>query len=506
MVKRRTAGYARVSTDKDEQFTSYEAQVDYYTNFIQQHTDWEFVKVYTDEGISGLNTRKRDGFNEMVEDALAGKIDLIITKSVSRFARNTVDSLTTIRKLKEKGVEVYFEKENIWTFDGKGELLLTIMSSLAQEESRSISENVTWGQRKRFSDGKITLPYKQFLGYERGENKDAPPVVNPEQAELVRRIYTLFMNGKTPGGIARLLTAECIPTPAGKTNWQASTIESILTNEKYRGSARLQKRFTIDFLTKKQKVNEGEVPQYYIEESHEAIIDPLEWDAVQDEIKRRKSIGRAYSGKSVLSAKIICGDCGEWYGLKTWHSNDKYKTVIWQCNRKYDKDKPDCSTPHFTEEEIKERFLKVYNGMLTDRSTVMTACRTAKNVLTDTTAIENEMNELVSELAIVAELTRKCVEENTSTAQDQQEYTARYNGYVERYEKAKGRYDELSAECEAKKAKGRAIERFLSDFAERDEPITEFDDCLWLTAIDRVTVRNDGVLVFRFNYGGEIEG
>lgn len=163
-VKRRVAGYARVSTDSDEQFTSYEAQIDYYTKLIKSHSDWEFVKVYTDEGISGLNAKKRDGFNEMIRNALAGKIDLIVTKSVSRFARNTVDSLSTIRKLKEHGVEVYFEKENIWTFDGKGELLITIMSSLAQEESRSISENVTWGKRKSFADGKVSMPYKKFLG------------------------------------------------------------------------------------------------------------------------------------------------------------------------------------------------------------------------------------------------------------------------------------------------------------------------------------------------------
>ncbi len=188
VVKRRVAGYARVSTATDEQFTSYEAQVDYYTRFIQTHSDWQFVKVYADEGISGLGTKKRDGFNEMISDALAGKIDLIITKSVSRFARNTVDGLVTIRKLKEKGVEVFFEKENIYSLDGKGELLLTIMSSLAQEESRSISENVTWGQRKRFSDGKVSMPYKRFLGYEKGANKGDPPVVNREQAELVRRI------------------------------------------------------------------------------------------------------------------------------------------------------------------------------------------------------------------------------------------------------------------------------------------------------------------------------
>ena len=185
----------------------------------------------------------------MVQDALDGKIDLIVTKSVSRFARNTVDSLTTVRKLKEKGVEVYFQKENIYTLDSKGELLITIMSSLAQEESRSISENVTWGQRKRFADGKVSMPYRHFLGYRKGA--DGLPEIVPEEAELVRRIYTLFMQGKTAHAIGKILTAERIPTPAGKAKWQSSTIESILQNEKYRGDARLQKKFTVDFLQKK---------------------------------------------------------------------------------------------------------------------------------------------------------------------------------------------------------------------------------------------------------------
>ena len=269
--KRRVAGYARVSTDSEEQLTSYEAQVDYYTQYIKANPDWQFVAVYTDEGISATNTKHRDGFNRMVQDALDGKIDLIVTKSVSRFARNTVDSLTTVRKLKEKGVEVYFQKENIYTLDSKGELLITIMSSLAQEESRSISENVTWGQRKRFADGKVTMPYRHFLGYRKGA--DGLPEIVPEEAELVQRIYRLFMQGKTPHAIGKILTVEGIPTPAGKEKWQSSTIESILQNEKYRGDARLQKKFTVDFLQKKMKVNEGEVPQYYVENSHPAIIE-----------------------------------------------------------------------------------------------------------------------------------------------------------------------------------------------------------------------------------------
>ena len=210
-----------------------------------------------DEGITGTNMKKRDGFNQMIADALDGKIDLIITKSVSRFARNTVDSLTTVRKLKEKGVEVYFQKENIYTLDSKGELLITIMSSLAQEESRSISENTTWGQRKRFADGKMSLAYSNFLGYKKG-SEDGEMEIVEEEAVIVRRIYDEYLFGKTPYDIATRLTEEQIPTPGKKTQWRVSTIISILHNEKYRGDAILQKKYTVDFLsktTKKMKAN-----------------------------------------------------------------------------------------------------------------------------------------------------------------------------------------------------------------------------------------------------------
>ncbi len=197
----------------------------------------------------------------MVADALDGKIDLIVTKSVSRFARNTVDSLTTVRQLKDKGVEIYFEKENIWILDSKGELLITIMSSLAQEESRSISENCTWGQRKRFADGKVTVPFGHFLGYDRGE--DGNLVVNEEQAVTVRRIYSMFLQGMSPYGIAAKLTADGILSPGGKPKWSAGAVRSILTNEKYKGDALLQKSYTVNFLTKEKKVNEGEIPHLH---------------------------------------------------------------------------------------------------------------------------------------------------------------------------------------------------------------------------------------------------
>lgn len=499
--KRKVAGYARVSTDSDEQFTSYEAQVDYYTKFIQRHAEWEFVKVYTDEGISGTNTKHRDGFNEMIADALAGKIDLIVTKSVSRFARNTVDSLVTVRKLKDKGVEVYFEKENIYTFDSKGELLITIMSSLAQEESRSLSENVTWGQRKRFSDGKVSLPYKRFLGYRKGAN--GLPEIVLEEAEVVRRIYSLYICGKTSFYIAKLLTSEGIPTPGGKQKWQASTVESILTNEKYKGEALLQKTFTVDFLNKKKKLNEGEVPQYYVENSHPAIIHPEEWKMVQIEFKRRKTLGRKYSGNSVLCTRIICGDCGEFYGAKLWHSTDKYKRTIWQCNHKFDGDER-CSTPTLYEDDIKARFVTAVNALITDKETVLDICRLMQSTLSDCSGIDTELEELMQEVAVVTVMTKRCIDDNSRTAQDQDEFAERYNGLVERYEIVKGRVERLQAQKAAREEKADILGAFMFELHERDGVITEFDDRLWLWTVEKVTAHSDGRLVFTFFNGQEI--
>ena len=501
MQKRRVAGYARVSTDSDEQFTSYEAQVDYYTQYIKGKPEWEFVKVYTDEGISGCNTRHREGFKEMISDALAGKIDLIVTKSVSRFARNTVDSLVTIRKLKENGTEVYFEKENIFTFDGKGELLLTIMSSLAQEESRSISENVTWGQRKRFADGKVSLPYKQFLGYRKGE--DGFPEVVPEEAAIVRRIYTRFMAGLTPGAIARELTADGIPTPAGKQRWPTSTVESILQNEKYKGAALLQKCFTVDFLTKKKKINEGEVPQYYVEHSHEPIITPEEFDKVQAEFERRKRISRRYSGKSIFSSRIVCGDCGSYFGSKVWNSTSKYRRVIWQCNGKF-KGEHKCETPHLDENTIKAGFVAAVNTILDSKDSILEDCRLMQSTLTDCTGIDAEIESLLEEIDVVTELTKRCIAENSQTAQNQEEYTARYNGFVERYEKAKAQLEQLRATKAAREAQAEAIGAFMFEVQELDV-LTEFDEKLWLTIIDTVTVHADGRMTIKFQGGTEID-
>lgn len=451
---------------------------------------------------SALNVKKRDGFNRMIADALDDKIDLIVTKSVSRFARNTVDSLTNVRKLKDKGVEIYFEKENIWTMDSKGELLITIMSSLAQEESRSISENVTWGQRKRFADGKVSLPYKQFLGYKKGA--DGLPEIIPEEAETIRTIYRMFMEGMTTSAIAKHSTDSGIPTPAGKQKWQRQTVESILKNEKYKGSALLQKKYTVDFLQKKMKVNEGEVPQYYVEHSHPAIIAPEEWEHVQLEFKRRTDDGKRTICNSPFAGKLICGDCGEIFGSKVWHSNSKYRKTIWQCNAKFKGDKK-CTTPHLCEDDIKELFIRALSRLLTNRDSLLEDGRLILQELADTATIDNECESLLDEMDVVAGLIQKCVNENAVQTMNQEDYIARYNALVERHEKAQNRYETLQKKRDRKLIQADVISGFLFAITELDTLQLQFDPVLWNTTIDHITIHVDERLVFHFKNGSEVE-
>lgn len=498
--KRRTAAYARVSTDSEEQLTSYSAQVDYYTNYIKSRDDWEFVSVYTDEGITGTNTKHREGFKRMVADALAGKIDLIVTKSVSRFARNTVDSLTTVRQLKEKGVEIYFEKENIWTLDSKGELLITIMSSLAQEESRSISENCTWGQRKRFADGKVTVPFKRFLGYDRGP--DGNLVLNKDEAVIIRRIYSMFLQGMTPHGIAARLTTDGIKSPGGKDKWNAGAVRSILTNEKYKGDALLQKSYTVDFLTKKKKVNEGEIPQYYVEGNHEAIIQPEVFELVQRELARRKGSTGKPSGVHIYSNKIKCGQCDSWYGSKVWHSKTKYRKCVWRCNRKFDNERH-CTTPHFTEAEIQAMFIVVVNQLISQKESIIAALEVSLETAFDTTALEVELTEVQGEIMVVSDRIQSCIYENAHVALDQEEYQKRYGALSDRFDKAKARFEEIEDAIGSKQSRRAAIETFLNNL--RDANIVDnFEVSLWCGLLDFVTVYSRDNVVFTFRNGTEI--
>lgn len=495
---KRVAAYARVSTENEEQLSSYEAQVDHYTRYIKANAKWEFVEIYADEGISATSTKKRDGFNRMITDALDGKIDLIITKSVSRFARNTVDTLTTVRKLKDKGVEVYFEKENIYTLDSKGELLITIMSSLAQEESRSISENVTWGQRKRFADGKVSLPYKQFLGYEKGEG-GLPKIVESE-AKTVRLIYKLFLEGKSTSWIAKYLTENKIPSPAGKDKWQETTVRSILKNEKYKGDAILQKSFTVDFLTKKKKINEGEIPQYYVENSHPAIITPEIFELVRHEIKKRKNAKGYKTGGECFSGKIVCGKCGSFYGSKVWHSTNKYRRVIWQCNSKF-KNNEKCNTPHIYEEKLKQAFVEVFNRILTNKDEILQGYEDIIQALTDTSKLDKESVNLQNEIKIVTEMLQKCVEENANNALNQTEYEERYNNLAERYESIKKGLVEIDEKKLERSTKKESILAFIKELERREKLITKFDEDLWLGTVEKVIAHTEEKITFEFKDG-----
>lgn len=444
----------------------------------------------------------------MIADALDGKIDRIITKSVSRFARNTVDSLVTIRELKAKGIGCYFEKENIDTLDSKGELLLTIMSSLAQEESRSISENVTWGQRKRFADGKVTMPFKRFLGYDKGP--DGEPVINEEEAAIVRRIYKLFLAGKTPSGIAKALTADSIPTPGGMTVWQPTTVKSILTNEKYKGDALLQKSFTTDFLTKKAKINEGEVPQYLVEGSHPAIVSREVHALVQYEMHRRKDRPIRQSpgsrvGRACFSSRILCGECGSYFGSKVWHSTDPYRRVVWQCNRKYNRpDGVKCPTPRLTEAQLEAAFISVANQALEEKSEVLDFLEKALTKLSDTVGLDQEINRAKAESVLVQRRMADTVEENTRRALDQDEYNRRYDTLIEQLSTANLKAKELENRRLEQMAKFERRKVFLQAVRKRSSLLDSFDEELFSAMVENIRVEKDGSLYFHF-VDGEIK-
>ena len=497
------AAYARVSTDSEKQGTSFEAQVDYYTKYIAERPDWEMVEIYTDEGISAVNTKKREGFKRMVADALDGRFDLLITKSVSRFARNTVDSLQTIRKMKEAGVECYFEKEAIWTFDGKGELLITIMSSLAQEESRSISQNVTWGQRKRFADGKVTLPYKRFLGYENGA--DGRTKIVESEAKVVRQIYQMYLSGMTIRQICAALAGQGILTPGGKTQWSVSTINSILRNEKYKGEALLQKTFCEDFLTKRMVKNEGQVPQYYVTESHPAIVTPELFELVQQELAKNARLAQGRGNASCFSGKIVCAECRGFYNARTWHSGDIYKKKVWQCGAKYrERGKVKCKTPHLTEDQLRNIFIEAFNKIVADREHYLAALEPAIEMLASTTDLDNDAEILSERSAGLYAQMEALMTGSSRQFQEQREYQRQYDDLNTRYEKIKARLAEVTTEQQLRMARREQIQRFMETVRGRGALLEGFDEGLWRATVECVKVRSHADICVQFRDGREI--
>lgn len=357
---KRVAAYCRVSTDKEQQEHSFETQKEMYTDMIMMKPNWQMAGIYADEGITGTIAKKRPDFMRMIEDCRKGKIDLIITKSVSRFSRNNLDCLLYVRELKEMGIPIIFEKEGINTLQVSSELLITLFSGLSQAESESISMNVKIGKRQSLKNGNVPFSYKSFLGYRKGA--DGKPEIDEEQAVIIRRIFAEYLAGKSLLDIAKGLTADEIPTARCKTNWSSARVQSILTNEKYKGDALLQKTYIVDCISKKSKKNNGELPMYYVENNHPAIIERAVFDRVQEEISRRNSkkkvkqvgtkteLGK-YSGKYALSEILYCGNCGTPYRRCTWSKNGK-KKIVWRCISRLDYGKKYCKDSPSIEESV----------------------------------------------------------------------------------------------------------------------------------------------------------
>lgn len=347
---KRVAAYCRVSTKQEEQLNSYETQVRYYTDRINREPGWKLAGIYADKGITGTSMKKRDEFNKLIRQCKRGKVDMIIVKSISRFDRNTLDCLKITRMLRELKVDVYFEEQNLHSIDPSSELYISIYGSVAQSESENISHNVAWGKARSAKDGNVFFAYKSFLGYRRGA--DGKPEIDPEQADTVRRIYDRFLAGNSLQQIANGLTADGIPTPMGRTVWQASVVQSILSNEKYKGDALLGKTYVEDCISKKVRVNAGERPQYYVENNHPAIIDAATFARVQEELARRASKRKVkqtgttteqgkYCGKYALTELLICGECGTPYRRCTWTVGGK-KRIVWRCINRLDYGKKYC--------------------------------------------------------------------------------------------------------------------------------------------------------------------
>ena len=358
MRPKRVAAYCRVSTDREEQEHSFETQKAMYTEMIMMKPTWQMAGIYADEGITGTVAKKRPGFMKMIEDCRKGKIDMIVTKSVSRFSRNNLDCLMYVRELKQLGIPIIFEKEGINTIQVSSELLLTLFGALSQAESESISMNVKLGIRQSLKNGNVRFSYKTFLGYRKGA--DGQPEIVPEQADIVRRIYNDFLAGATYLEIAKRLTEEKVPTMGGGSRWFSERIKSILKNEKYKGDALLQKTYITDPISKRVKKNNGELPMYYVENSHPAIIERRIFDRVQEEIARRAGkkkvkqtgtkteLGR-YSGKYALTELLYCGECGTPYRRCTW-SRDGKKKIVWRCVSRLDYGKKYCKNSPSVEE------------------------------------------------------------------------------------------------------------------------------------------------------------
>ena len=505
--KKRVAAYCRVSTDSEEQLNSYEAQKSYYTQKIEDSPDWEMAGIYADEGITGTSLKKRTEFKKMITACKRGHIDLIITKSLSRFARNTVDCLETVRLLKANGIGVYFEKENINTLTESSEFLITLFSGFAQAESESLSKNVAWGKAKSAEAGKVTFQYKKMLGYRKGA--DGQPEIVPEEAEVIKRIYHRYLDGCTLGQIKRELDEDNVPTAQGVEFWSPAIIHNILTNEKYIGDALLQKTYVTDCISKKVKKNQGERAMYYVENNHPAIISRETFDQVRNEMTRRSSkrkvlqksgkteLGK-YSGKYALTELLVCGECGSPYKRVTWARNGK-KRIVWRCVSRLEFGTKYChNSPTLDESKLHSAILAAMNEFAAIR----------QEVCPDVLAMAEEAKQALSQAGAKLLELKKHLEAVSREQSDLLDRLLENMGDAELNAKMKALTDEKES-LKAQILDTQQMEVSLEEQAARHQQMwdsimecsagyTEFDDEFVRQIIQKITVEDEETIRIHF--------
>lgn len=444
--------YARVSTEKEEQEDSFERQVSHYTALITSKAEWEFGGIYADPGITGTKAEKRPDFMRMIADCRAGKINKVLVKSISRFARNTVDALKYIRELKELGISIYFENENIDTMTPGGEVLLTILAAMAEQESRTMSTNIKWSYQKKFKNGEIVLNTGLMMGYIKTGKKDEDGrdiyEINEAEAEIVRRIYREYLAGITTTRICRGLEADGIPTKLGKRKWRVSVIRSILTNEKYTGDAILGKTYKRDVLSSRRIKNTGEAPMYYAEGTHPAIIDKEMFEMVKAEMQRRKeekdtAVGCSrYTSKYPFSGLLVCGECGHKLRRHVRTVGTGSKVPAWGCSNRISNGRAACDSHHVNEDTLQQTYTAVIQDMIEDAEDVMAAVKESAGLVLEPenkAALEQVAQEIIDLQNAVLEL-HKAKQQRSVTAAD---YAAKIREYSQRMKELEAKQAEL---------------------------------------------------------------
>ncbi|MDD4496104.1 MAG: recombinase family protein [Eubacteriales bacterium] len=508
----KVAAYCRVSTDLEEQQNSFETQVNTYTDKIQSSPEWCMAGIFADEGLTGTNADKRPEFMKMIKMCKQGKIDLIITKSISRFSRNTLDCLKYVRMLKELGVGVIFEKEGLHTLKMASEFYITIYGGMAQSESESLSGNVKWGKRQSAKKGNVAISYGSFLGYRRGTN--GKPEIVPEEAETVQFIYDSFLAGQSFKQISENLEQKHILTPMGKEKWAFTTIRSILSNEKYKGDALLQKTFITDCISKKSKVNNGEFPQYYVENNHPAIIDKGTFNRVQEELARRsgkrkvKEVGTKteqgkYSSKYALTELLICGDCGTPYRRVTWSRNG-VKKIVWRCINRLDYGTKYCKhSPTLEEYKIQNAIISAIGDMAHSNTDVFETLKIhigmglQGDAKDESYAIRSRINELQDTM-------KELISLNALNGNDEL-YDERFEGLHIEIAELKARLKEnIAKKDHTEKVTSRLDEIFTILTGLQNHPIT-YDDQIIRQMIECVKVLSADKLKIIFTGGIEMD-